>query len=478
MADTLLAVDAGSTSLRALAVSAEGALLGQAVRRCAASFPGPGRVEHDPVELGRLADEVVAEALAAAGRAPADLLGLAITSQRSCVVVWERESSVPLSPLVSWQDLRAAELAAGLAGEGYAVAPQSAIVKLGAVLDGVAGGRERARRGELCWGGVDSYLVARWCGSHLTDATQACATGAYDYEHGDWDPKLLERLELPAALFPKIVDTAGVLASTKKTSFGAAVPLASVVADQQSAALAHGIDRPGDAKVTLGTSATANVATGPMPLQTEGSYPLVLWQRVGERSFCLEAMVLAAGALLEWIVGGLGLYASAADLDTDAASVSDAAGVALLPALHGLGSPHNQPERRALLTGMSAGTTRAHVARAALEAICFRVLELLEGIYQPAGLEWPEAVRIDGGVARSRLLPQLLADCLGRPVQRFAEVEATAWGAIGCAAQGLDIGPEIFRSLRRYDPTFEPRWSEDERETRFGQWRSSLGLSS
>jgi len=479
MPEALLAIDAGTTSVRVLLFGADGGVRARVRETLPIHYPAPGRVEQDAELIFETTQLLMRAALRTAALRAEDIAGIGVTSQRASCVVWERATGRALTPLISWQDLRGTERSAQLRDEGFFVMPQSAAAKLESALDGIPQGRRRAESGEIAWGNIDSYLVFRLSGGtiHATDPSQACATAYFDYATGTWDAALMKLQRLPEPFFPRLVDTSGVLGLTAREVLGAPVPIAAIVGDQQSAAIAQGCRAPGDGKVTYGTSATANVHTGSKPMVVRGTYPLALRRVDGETEFCIEGMVITAGAVLDWLSGGLGLLDDPAQANVIGAEAEDNGGVFVLPALQGLGSPHGDTERRGLITGLSRGTRKEHLVRAMLEGIAFRVRDVLDAIYVGAQLPRPAALRADGGASANDLLMQLQADALGQPVERMQPIEATAFGAALLAGIGVGlVSPTAWASLRRVDRAFLPRLGTDERNQRFAAWRSACGL--
>ena len=477
MTKPILAIDAGTTTLRALIVDPDLSVRGRAFARARLRHPAPGRVEQDVGQLWDATVQVVDQALDAAGLRRTDVAALGISAQRSNVVVWDRATGAPLAPLVSWQDTRGAARSAELAAQGYLVSHQTAAVKLEAVLDGIDRGRERLNAGSILWGNVDTYLAWRFSDGavYAMDHGHACATGYYDYFTGVWNATLIETQRLDPARFPKLSDTAAAHGATG-ASFGARVPIAALVADQQSALIAQGGLAPGLGKITYGTSATLDVNTGAEMKFAPGTYPMVVWTRHGAREFCIEGMVNTAGAMFDWACAELGIARDAAALSALAGSVADSGGACLLPALQGLGTPYGDPARHAMLGGLTRATTRAHVARAIFDGIAYRVREARDAIRATPDIPLASVVRVDGGASRSDVLMQIQADALGVSVERLAVPEASALGAAICALLG--IGDAHVASIPRpIDRTFVPSMSNDEREARFARWRRDCGLS-
>lgn len=479
MPESLLAIDAGTTSVRVLLVGLDGTMHARVRETLPINYPGPGRVEQDAEHIWRTTQLLMQAALREANVRASDVAAIGVTTQRASCVVWERATGRALTPLISWQDLRGIARAESLQQAGFFVMPQSAAAKLESALESIPHGRHRVDAGELAWGNIDSYLVYRLSGGsvHATDLSQACATAYLDFETGGWNGQLLKLQGLPEALFPKLVDTSAPMGESAADGLGSSVPIAAIVGDQQSAAIAEGVRAPGDGKVTYGTSATANVHTGSDVALLPGTYPLVLQRARGATEYCVEGMVITAGAVVDWLSGGIGLLddpARAAEVGADA---EDSGGVFVLPAFQGLGSPYGDATRRGMITGLTRGTRREHLVLATLEGIAFRVRDVLDAIYGGLGSTPPATLRADGGASANDLLMQLQADALGRPVERMAPLEASGFGAALLAGAGIGLfSPADLVSLRRVDRVFEPRLSEYERAAKYEAWRTACGL--
>lgn len=479
MPEHLLAIDAGTTSMRVLVFNIDGTVCARVRETLPISYPAPGRVEQDAEQIWEAAHRLSQTALREAHLRAQDIVALGITTQRASCVIWERATGCALTPLVSWQDLRGAARSAELRDAGFFVLPQSAAAKLEVVLDSIPNGRTRAASGQLAWGNIDSYLVHRLSGGilHATDLSQAGTTAYIDAATNAWHMRLIEQQQLSPAFFPEIVDTCGRIGVTAPELFGAPIPIAAIVGDQQGAAIAQGVNTPGDGKVTYGTSATANVHSGSAFSTIAGTYPLILSRRAGVTEFCVEGMVITAGAALDWLHSGLGILPSMNDLDAFAATVPDSGGVSVLPAFQGLGSPHGDTARRALIIGLSRSTRPAHIVRATIEGIAFRIREVLDTIYSNATLPRPKILRVDGGASASNMLMQTQADILGTPVERMRPLDASAYGAALLAGEGVGLlGHSGIGGLRTIDRTFEPRLSDDERASRYAAWRTACAL--
>ncbi|MBX9609399.1 MAG: glycerol kinase GlpK, partial [Gammaproteobacteria bacterium] len=447
--NALLALDQGTTSSRALVFDIEGRLLALAQRELTQHYPAPGEVEHDPLELWQTQADCAREALASARLTARDIAAIGITNQRETTLVWERATGRPVHRALVWQDRRTAPLCDALRGgeEEQLIREQSGLVldpyfsasKLRWLLDGPPALRARAERGELAFGTVDSWLVWQLSGGreHVTDATNAARTQLFSLARGDWSEELLALWRIPRALLPSIVDSSGVCAST--TLFGGEVPIAGLAGDQQAALFGQACFSPGMAKCTYGTGCFILMHTGTEPARSQRGLLTTVASRLGgQDEYALEGSVFMGGAVVQWLRDGLGLIASAAEIEALAASVPHADGVVLVPAFTGLGAPHWDARARALLIGMTRGTTRAHIARAALDAIAWQVTDVGQAMMDDAGLDLAE-LRVDGGAAANDLLMRLQADTLGVPILRPALTECTAFGAAGLAALGVGL---------------------------------------
>jgi glycerol kinase len=471
MPELLLAIDVGTTSARAAVFTPDGRLEALSAARLTSLAPRPGWVEQDAARVWRAARAAIAKVLAKAGRAPGDLAAIGVTSQRTSIVIWDRASGAPVSPMVIWSDLRGESRAGELRQAGFFLAPQQAAAKLEAVVAGAAcPGRH------LAWGNIDSFVMWKLSGGaiHATDASQAWPTGYLDLTTMGWNGGLIAHQRLDQALFPRLVDTWGPIGVTDARVFGAAVPITADIADQQSALIAHG-EAAGVAKVTYGTAAALDLATGgEFIFKSATAPPFVASSAGGQTRFCLEGMVLSAGAALDWLrtVCRLGDHVR---FEALAASVPDAGGAAFLPALQGLGAPHGDSARRAGLAGLGTRVTRAHLARAALAGVAFRVREVFDHVYGLTDLPPPQALGVDGGLASNATFLQIQADLLGRPVRRHATGEATAAGAALCAGRGAGLlSAGDARAFTRYDRVFHPAISADEAEARLSAWRRQV----
>ena len=480
MPELLLGLDAGTTTLTACLFTPAGELLSQASGAIATTNPAPGLVEQDAAKIWTQTKRVIRKTLALAGRSAHDVAGLGITTQRTSLVMWDRKTGAPLSPLVIWSDLRGAGRAAELQALGIGVSPQQAISKLEAIWRAVPDYGSLLSQGRLAWGNIDSYLIFRLSrGTHVTDRSQAWPLGYLDLQTQAWNQRLIELQGLDIQAFPTLCDSWGQMATCHPSVLGAAIPIAGDMADQQAAMVGQGTEADGACKVTYGTSATVNVGTG-------GKFrfggptlpPMVLSGVKGETRFCIEGMIFTAGAALDWLRRSFNLGNHAA-FEALAAAAPPESSLAVLPAFQGLGAPHGDLGRRAVITGLSLATTPGQIARAGLESIALRVSEAVERIY---GLDdmgpRPDLVRVDGGLTGNELLMQMQADLLGIPVARHALREATACGAAICAGRGVGLlGATETSGFVRHDRVFEPVMSADAAASRLNLWRQQVQLT-
>jgi glycerol kinase len=442
-----LALDQGTTSSRAVVHDGDGRVLGHAQHEFAQHFPQPGQVEHDAEEIFATQWRAAQEAHAAAG-APA-IAGVGITNQRETVVVFDRRTGAPVHRAIVWQDRRTAEVLARLRARGVAdrvlqraglpLDPYFSAAKIAWILDAVPGARARAARGELVAGTIDAWLVHRLTGGKVfaTEPSNASRTSLYDLREGDWNDELLEIFGVPRACLPEIRPSAGDFGMVAASGW----PIRGVLGDQQAALFGQGCLRRGEAKCTYGTGAFLLTNCGEEPPPPEhGLLATVAW-RIGARDvFALEGSVLICGALVQWLRDGLGIVARAAEIEPLARSVADAGGVVIVPAFAGLGTPHWDPHARGLIIGLTRGTTRAHLARAALEAMALQVCDVLAAMGAATGSA-PRALRVDGGAAANGLLLELQASLAGIAVERPENLETTSFGAARMAmvgAEGID----------------------------------------
>ena len=484
----ILALDQGTTSSRAIVFDHDGAVVSQAQQEFRQIFPQPGWVEHDPIELWQSQLSVAQEALSRAGTRARDVAAIGIANQRETSVVWDRLTGQPVGNAIVWQDRRTAQhcdrlKAQGLepvfAGRtGLVLDPYFSATKLCWMLQENPRLRERAERGEIAFGTVDSWLVWQLTGghAHITDATNASRTLLFNIHTHDWDDHLLDVLDIPRSMLARIVASSGTVAETTPALFGAAVPIAGLAGDQHAALFGQRCVSAGMVKNTYGTGCFMLMHTGPKPVLSSCKLlTTVAWHIGGDMDYALEGSVFVAGAIVQWLRDALGIIESSADVEPLAASVPDNGGVYLVPALAGLGAPHWDPLARGAILGLTRGATRAHLARAALESIAFQSADLTDAMRDDSGIAVTQ-LRVDGGAARNDLLMQFQADVLGVPVVRPRITETTALGAAYLAGLGTGFwhDPSILDEQWQLDRTFEPMLSEDQAQSMRAAWRRAV----
>lgn len=469
----ILALDVGTTGVRAVLLDATGVPRAEAYREVLPTHPAPGLVEHDPEALVRATREVLAAALAEAPGA--GVRGLGMATQRGTAVVWDAATGQPVHPALSWQDQRTQPRCTALMEQGVFVSPLAAATKLEWILDRVDADRSAVRAGRLRCGTLDAFLAWRLTGGRVSasDATNVSCSGLYDLVGRTWNAAILDALRIPEAALPAIVDSSQVLGRLEDAGMPG-LPLAAVVGDQQAAMMGQLRLTPGEVKITYGTSAMLDLNAGAEPLWSmQGAYPLVLWRRAGVDTFCLEGTTITAGAAITWLRDGLGVLRAVEESAALAASVPDSGGAWAVPAFQGLGTPHMDSGARALLGGLSRATTRAHVVRAVLEGIAWRCREVYDALRVDCPHPPPTTLRVDGGAAMNDVLLQLQADALGLPVERPAVVQASALGAgyLAGLATGVWTSEHELRQAWRCARTFPPAIGAAEREERFARWQ-------
>jgi len=482
----VLALDQGTTSSRAIVFDAAGTVRAVAQQEFAQHFPQPGWVEHDPTEIWATQSGVMHEVLAKADITARDIAAIGITNQRETTLLWERKTGHPVAPAIVWQDRRTAPMCDRLRAEGKAelIARKTGLVidayfsgtKLKWLLDNVPGARERANRGELAFGTVDSWLVWHLTGGtdHVTDASNASRTLLFDLARGDWDDELLALFDVPREVLPRIVESSGVCAYTMLD--GLVVPIAGIAGDQQAALFGQACLAPGLAKNTYGTGCFLLLNTGANVVASRNNLvTTVAWKRNLALEYALEGSVFIAGAVVQWLRDGLKIIRSEPEVETLASSVPDNGGVYFVPAFAGLGAPHWDAYARGALFGLTRGATGAHIARAALESIALQSADVLRAMERDAGITLAE-LRVDGGAAANDLLMQIQADVLGVPVVRPRVVETTALGAAYLAGLAVNYwrGDDDIRNNWHVDRAFEPAMSRDRAETLRAGWDKAV----
>ena len=490
----ILALDQGTTGSRAVVVDPEGAVRGSGYVELPQYYPQPGWVEHDPVEIWETTVQAIAQALGAAGITAAEIAAIGISNQRETAMLWERASGRPVHRAIVWQCRRTAPFCERLKSDGHEAEfrrktglmldPYFSGTKIRWLLDEVPGARQRAERGELAFGTVDSWLLWRLTGGavHATDPTNASRTLCFDIQALRWDEGLCKVLGVPAVLLPEVKPSAGVFGETAAPSSGMAtsvlppgIPVTGIAGDQQSALFGQCCFEPGMSKNTYGTGCFILLNTGARPVASEhGLLTTVAWQIGGSTTYALEGSVFIGGAVVQWLRDGLGIIGSAGDSEALATSVADAGGVYLVPAFTGLGAPYWDPYARGVLVGLTRGTTKAHIARAALEAIAYQNRDVLDAMAQDSRAPL-QALRVDGGAAANNFLCQFQADVLHVEVLRPAVTETTAMGAAFLAGVGAGLWKTADLAGRwRLERRFAPSPDTEARAAGYAGWRRAV----
>jgi glycerol kinase len=487
----VLALDQGTTSSRSLIFDDRGRVVAQSQREFTQFFPQPGWVEHDAREIWDTQRATLHEALTLAGLAPGDIAAAGISNQRETTVLWDRATGEPVSRAIVWQDRRTASMcerlrSAGLEPEiaqrtGLLLDPYFSATKLAWLLEHVPGARARAERGELAFGTVDSWLLYQLTAGkrHITDATNASRTLLFNLREARWDERLLGIFGVPRACLPEVVDSCLSRRDAIEIELGGArLPLAGIAGDQQAALFGQACFSPGMAKNTYGTGCFALMHTGNSPQASRHRLLSTVALRRGRCQYALEGGVFMGGATVQWLRDGLGLIERSADIEALASSVPDTGDVYLVPAFVGLGAPQWDAAARGMLIGLTRGTNRAHIARAALESIAIQTADLIDAMRQDAGCEFSE-LRVDGGAARNDLLLQFQADILGVPVLRPTNTETTAFGAAALAGLGIGLwqSESELASLWSLERRFEPRMAAQDAQARRARWNQALERS-
>ena len=483
----VVAIDQGTTGTTVLVFDRTGKIVGRAYSEFTQHYPKPGWVEHDAEEIWRVTLRVLRQAVRRAGARGRDVAALGITNQRETTVVWDRRTGRPLHRAIVWQDRRTAPFCERLRRQGrerlvrrrtgLVLDPYFSATKVAWLLQHVRGLAARAERGEVCFGTVDSWLLWRLTGGalHATDRTNASRTLLYDIRRHRWDAELCRMFGVPMAMLPTVVPSGGECGMADANVLGAPIPIAGIAGDQQAALFGQGCVEPGMAKNTYGTGCFLLMNTGRRAVASRhGLLTTVACDAKGGAAYALEGSVFIAGAAIQWLRDGLGLLTRAGDSEKLARGVSSTLGVYLVPAFVGLGAPYWDAEARGAITGLTRGVTRAHVVRAALEALAYQTRDVVDAMVADGGTL--RTLRVDGGASANDFLMQFQADVLGVPVERPALVETTAMGAAFLA--GLAIGfwtsPRQLERARRIVKRFRPKMSAGARAAAYRGWQDAV----
>ena len=485
----ILAIDQGTSSSRAIVFNRQGESLAVAQKEFTQHFPQSGWVEHDPQEIWSSEAAVISEVMAGMGISGQDIAAVGITNQRETTILWDAETGEPVYNAIVWQDRRTAEYCDRLKADGLTetIRQKTGLIidayfsatKIKWVLDHVPGARQRAEQGRLRFGTVDTWLVWQLTGGrlHITDATNASRTMLFNIHTLQWDEELLRLFDIPRSLMPEVRSCSEVYGHTEATLFGQPVPIGGIAGDQQAALFGQLCTEPGSVKNTYGTGCFLLMNSGEKPITSANNLLTTIALSLGGRvTYALEGSIFVGGSVVQWLRDGLGIIRSSGEVEALAASVPDTGGVYFVPALTGMGAPYWDQYARGSITGISRGTTAAHIARAALEGIAFQTLDIVEAMQRDAGIPLRE-LKVDGGASRTNLMMQFQADILDTTVIRPRNPETTALGATYLA--GLAVGYwDSVETIRRQwivDSTFTPTPDRQRVEQAVKGWRVAVG---
>ena len=489
MSGYVVAIDQGTTSTRAMVFDDLLRIRGVGQQEFTQHFPRPGWVEHDPADLWRSSVETVRLALADAGISASNVAAIGIANQRETTLVWDRKTGEPIHRAIVWQDRRTSDFCRHLKAEGHEpsitartgliIDPYFSGTKIAWLLDAVPGARARAEAGQLAFGTVDSWLIWNMTGGrqHVTDATNASRTLLYNIHEQAWDADMLALFGIPAGILPEVHDCAAEFGVTSREIFGAEIPVLGVAGDQQAATLGQACFSPGMVKSTYGTGCFAVLNTGAVPVASKNRLLTTIAYRLdGKAIYALEGAIFIAGAAVQWLRDGLGILERADQSGPMAAEADPEQRVYLVPAFTGLGAPHWDPEARGAIFGLTRGTGRRELARAALESVCFQTADLIEAMQADWSGGGDMVLRVDGGMVASDWTMQRLTDLLAAPVDRPVVLETTALGVAWLAGQRAGVWPdrEGFAQQWRLDRRFEPAMPEDTRVALLAGWRDAV----
>jgi len=493
MRDHILALDQGTTSSRAIIINQLGKIVAKEQQELPQIYPQPGWVEHDPEAIWSSQLRTARDVIVNSGIKPSRIAAVGVTNQRETTIVWDRESGIPIHNAIVWQCRRTVPMCEELKAEGFdqVLREKTGLVvdayfsgtKIAWLLDNVPGARDRAEKGQLAFGTVDTFLVWRLSGGrlHITDVSNASRTLLYNIFDRAWDTQILDHLRIPASILPSVRPSSTVYGSTDPDLFGDTIPLAGIAGDQQAAMFGQACYHPGMVKNTLGTGCFLLLNTGDHAVTSDsGLLSTIGWELSYKKSltYCLEGSVFIAGAAVQWLRDGLGIISQSHEVESLASSVPDNGGVYIVPAFVGLGAPYWDPYARGMIIGLTRGATSGHLARATIEAIAYQTRDVIEAMGQDTEISL-EALRVDGGAAGNNLLLQFLSDILGAPVQRPSVTETTALGAAFLAGLAVGLWPSLnsLENLWETDADFLPTMSEDRRESLYSDWLRAVERS-
>ena len=487
----IIALDQGTTSSRAVIFDEQGRIVGSHGIEFRQIYPKPGWVEHDPNDILTSQTDALKKAVELSGISVYDIAAIGITNQRETTLLWDRATGKTLSNAIVWQCRRTAPIVERLKKDGLSsvITNRTGLIpdayfsgtKLEWLLENIPGARERADRGELCFGTVDSFLTFMLTKEkrHVTDITNASRTMLYNIFEKKWDDELLRMMDIPASVLPEVVDSSGVVGMLDKSILGREIPVAALAGDQHAALFGQGCFTPGDCKNTYGTGCFVLMNTGRTPVRSpSGLLTTVGWSIDGNVTYALEGSVFVAGAVVQWLRDELGIIKSASETGALASSVADSAGVYFVPAFTGLGAPHWDMYSRGTIVGLTRGSGKAHIVRAALEAIAYQSADVIAAMQQDSGISMP-VMRVDGGASANDFLMQFQADILAAKVARPAIIESTALGAAMLAGRAVGVWDDRqLANLQSVSREFMPLMDGAQRERLTRQWHKAVERAS
>jgi len=489
----ILAIDQGTTGTTAMVFGPDGRALAKVNREFTQYFPKPGWVEHDPMEIWASAVKTIGDAIKKSGVKPALIQAIGITNQRETTVMWDRRDGKPIHNAIVWQCRRTANICDGLkkAGMEKNIRKKTGLVvdayfsgtKVKWLLDNVKGARAAAAKGFLKFGTIDSWLIDRLTagGSHVIEISNASRTMLYNIKKLEWDADILKALDIPASILPEVVESSGIIGRTKNVpGLPDGIPISGVAGDQQAALFGQTCFAPGTSKCTYGTGSFLLMNTGDKPVESRsGLVTTIGWKTGGKTTYALEGSAFICGAAIQWLRDGLKIIKTAAESEKLAASVADNGGVYFVPALVGLGAPHWDMYARGAVLGLTRGATSAHLARAALEAMCYQTRDIVDAMAKDSGIPL-KSLFVDGGAVANNLLMQFQADILRAPVDRPKMIETTALGCAFLAGLGVGIWKNLkeLEKARETDRLFKPAMKQAERERLYSGWRRAVERAS
>ncbi|HOC93565.1 MAG TPA: glycerol kinase GlpK [bacterium] len=489
----ILAIDQGTTGTTAMVFGPDGRALAKVNREFTQYFPKPGWVEHDPMEIWTSAVKTIGEAIKKSGVKPSLIQAIGITNQRETTVMWDRRDGKPIHNAIVWQCRRTANICDGLKKDGMekTIRKKTGLVvdayfsgtKVKWLLDNVKGARAAASKGFLKFGTIDSWLIDRLTagGSHVIEISNASRTMLYNIRKLEWDADILKALDIPVSILPEVVESSGIIGRTKNVpGLPDGIPISGVAGDQQAALFGQTCFAPGTSKCTYGTGSFLLMNTGEKPVESRsGLVTTIGWKTGGKTTYALEGSAFICGAAIQWLRDGLKIIKTAAESEKLAASVSDNGGVYFVPALVGLGAPHWDMYARGAVLGLTRGATSAHLARAALEAMCYQTRDIVDAMAKDSGIPL-KSLFVDGGAVANNLLMQFQADILRAPVDRPKMIETTALGCAFLAGLGVGIWKNLkeLEKARETDRLFKPAMKQAERERLYSGWRRAVERAS